>query len=67
MRKAIPNPIPANNPLAGDGLLTERKRKRINKEVKNRPLVWDIIVEDMSKSQIEAAPKTEAKIPAFLS
>jgi len=48
-----------------DGFFKERNKKRRKKEVKNRPLVWDIIEDDISKNKIEMAPRKAARMPTF--
>ncbi len=65
MRTAIPSPSPANNPFMIEGFLSERNMKRRKNEVKNKLLVRDIIVDDITRNQIDTAPKTEARIPTF--
>ena len=65
MRTAIPSPRPANNPFVIEGFLSERNTKRRKNEVKNKELVCDIIVEDISRNQIDTAPKAAAKIPTL--
>jgi hypothetical protein len=67
MRKAIPKLAPARSPFVNEGFFRDRKRKRRKRALKNILLVCDIIVEDMSRNQIDTEPRREASRPVLWS
>ena len=64
--RAIPRARAANTPFAMDGFFRDRKRNNKKRDRKNIQLVCDIIVDDIKRSQMERAPKMDAKSPAVL-
>ena len=59
----MPKAKPARRPLRISGFFSERKKKRRKTPLKTMLAGWDIMVADMSRSQIETDPRMAARIP----
>jgi hypothetical protein len=53
-------------PFAIEGFFRDRKRNRRKRDRKNIQLVWDIIVDDINRNQMEIVPKMDARRPTVL-